>query len=180
MNNRRFVRAAPFGQIELWAVLDAVVAAIDEFVTTAGVPLCALEDTTTHDLEQLLCLPLQLLPVALHWSCQPTAEDENIVFVPRELVENIVTICRLLSTADTWSLEAECPFTVWNDSGPGLLIHWLNHRICSRASIRSRRPHYLFLESDVDRDEATGRLVKRIYAMAFLDDADLTGDSFSL
>lgn len=172
------VAASPFGPVALWEILDAVTLAIEEFVSAAGVPLCALENTTTGHLEQLLCLKQELLPIEIYWSGQRSEEGESVVLIARDVVERLVVVCRILSTADAFGAEAECPLTVWNHSGPGLLIHWLNYRICNLATVRSRRPHYFHQGGGESETGAMNFLVKRIYAMVFLDDPDLWDGSF--
>lgn len=172
------VPVSPFGSIDLWEALDAIVVAVDAFVSAAGVPLCALEDATTGYLEELLCISQEMLPVDIHWSGQSPGEGEAAVWVPRDVVEQLVVACRILSNADLWGAEAECPLTVWNVSGPGLLIHWLNRHICMLAVIRSRRPHHANCSEGELEGSALAFLVKRVYAMVFLDDPDLWVDSF--
>jgi hypothetical protein len=169
----RRVRASPFGQIDLWETLDEIVIAIEEFVSAAGVPLCALEDATTGYLEGLLHIQNELLPVDIHWSGQTSTEGNTVVWVSRDVIERLVVVCRILSTAPSWGVEAECPLTVWNSSGPGLLIHWLNRRICMLTTVRSRRPHYLYHGGEEAEASTMAIHVKRIYAMVFFDDPDL-------
>lgn len=169
---------SPFGPVDLWEILDAIVVAIEKFVSAAGVPLCALEDATTGYLEGLLRMEHELLPVDIHWSGQTSGECEAVVWVARDVIERLVVVCRILSTVSSWGAEAECPLTVWNASGPGLLIHWLNRRISTLAIVRSRRPHFIYHSPGEPEFGAMTVLVKRIYAMVFLDDPDLCDGSF--
>lgn len=104
----RLAQGAPSVQSDILGALDAIVASVEGFVSAARVPLCALEDTTTTYLEQLLHIDHTSLPVDAHWSGR-NGEGTTVVWVPRDLVERLVVDCRLLSSVPSLQVEAECP-----------------------------------------------------------------------
>lgn len=175
MKHRRISRqtqGAPSVQSDILGALDAIVASVEGFVSAARVPLCTLEDTTTTYLEQLLHIDHTLLPVDAHWSGR-NGEGTTVVWVPRDLVERLVVDCRLLSSVPSLQVEAECPLTVWNSSGPGLLVHWLNLRICMLPAVRTRRPHFTYPQLPEPEDDAIVAQIERIITLVFFGDREL-------